>query len=135
MALVLTGLFVVGPLAGIFPFQQYLDVGEDLKASWEASSGTPPWGHAEESTLARFCQRMEDLERSDNQRLVAIDCAADARGGRGADSGHGDRGALPTAAGYDVDPDATFRDEASRLGTDPEGLIEAMNGKGGGVES
>jgi len=206
VALVLTGLFVVGPLAGIFPFKQYLDAGQSLKASWEARSGSPPWGHAEESTLARFCQRMEDLERSDNQRLIAIDCdaavealrdqgltvesteqrlvdIAEANGTtpdalasiitgvartltpeeaavriqatgtearfRRPSSGLGrltlasyahEYGydleklqATLAGAGYVLDPQASFRDEATRLGTDPDGLIEALNGKGAGA--
>jgi len=34
-------------------------------------------------------------------------------------------------AGYALDPEATLRDEASRLGLDPEGLIDVLNGKGG----
>jgi hypothetical protein len=211
VALVLTGLFVVGPLAGFFPFRQYLDAGEKLKSSWEAESGSPPWGHAEESTLARFCQRMEDLERSENQRLIAIDCdaAVQALRDRGlavestnqrivdiaeangttpqdisaivlgvarpmtpeeaaariqaaAATGTEARFKRPAsrlgqltlasyaeqygydlaeiqsilaAAGYQVDPEARLRDEAARLGTDPEGIFEVLNGKGGSAES
>jgi len=42
-AVVLTALFVVGPLSGIFPFRQVLDAGVDVKDYWEASSGAPPW--------------------------------------------------------------------------------------------
>ncbi len=210
VALALTALFVVGPLADITPFRQYLDAGESLKSAWEAESGSPPWGHAEESTLARFCQRMEDLERSDNQRLIAIDCdaAVQALRDRGlavqgtdqrivdiaeangttpqdisaivlgvarpltpeeaaariqaaAETGTEARFKRPlsrlgqltlasyaeqygydlaeiqsilAAAGYQVDPDARLRDEAARLGTDPEGIFEVLNGKAGGAE-
>ena len=36
-----------------------------------------------------------------------------------------------TEAGYTLNPEATLRDEATRLGTDPEGLIEVLNGRGG----
>jgi len=211
VALALTALFVVGPLADVAPFRQYLDAGESLKSAWEAESGSPPWGHAEESTLARFCQRMEDLERSDNQNLVAVDCdaavqalrekgwtaesvdqrivdIAEANGVTPQDvsaivmgvarpltpeeaaariqaavaTGTEARFKRPSsrlgqltlasyaeqygynlaeiqsilrAAGYEMDPEAKLRDEAARLGTDPEGIFEALNGKGGGAES
>ena len=202
VALALTGLFVAGPLAGIFPFEQYLEVGENLKASWEVESGSPPWGHAEESTLARFCLRMEDTERAQRGRNVAIDCdaalealraqgftvesvdqrlvdiaqangtpaqavsdiilsvarpltssEAPARGyaattwvrfqrpttglGRLTLASYaeqygydlGELRAILAAAGYDVDPDARLRDEAARLGTDPLGIFETLNGE------
>jgi len=211
VALALTGLFVVGPLAGVFPFRQYLDAGEQLKASWEVESGSPPWGHAEESTLARYCQRMEDLERSDNQRLIAIDCdaavealraqgltvesteqrivdiaeangttpqavstivlgvarpltpeeaaariqAATATGTEARFKRPASRlgqltlasyaeqygydlaeiQSILTTAGYELDPEARLRDEANRLGTDPEGIFEVLNGQRAGAES
>jgi hypothetical protein len=38
------------------------------------------------------------------------------------------------AAGYELDPEARLRDEAARLGTDPEGIFEALNGQGGAAE-
>jgi len=210
VALALTSLFVAGPLADVAPFRQYLNAGESLKSAWEAESGSPPWGHAEESTLARFCQRMEDLERSDNQRLIALDCdaavqalrdqglavesteqrivdiaeangttpqavstivmgvaqpmtpeEAAARIQAAAATGTEARFKRPSsrlgqltlasyaeqygydlaeirsilaAAGYELDPEARLRDEASRLGTDPEGIFEVLNGTGGGAE-
>jgi hypothetical protein len=67
-------LFLLGPLVGFPPFKQFLDAGEDVKAYWESVSGSPPWGHAEENPLSRFCRGMEDFERIENQRLVSIDC-------------------------------------------------------------
>jgi hypothetical protein len=207
VALALTGLFVVGPLAGIFPFRQYLDFGENLKASWEAESGAPPWGRAEESTLARFCQRMEDLRRVGGQGLVAIDCdaAVEALRANGLtvegtfqrlvdiaeanaktpeavsaivmsvareltpeeagvhlqSASSGQRFQRPStgigrmtlasyaqqygydleelqsilsAAGCALDPQARLRDEAARLGTDPLGIFEILNGQGGGAD-
>jgi hypothetical protein len=36
-------------------------------------------------------------------------------------------------AGYALDPEATLREEATRVGTDPEGLIEILNGEGVGA--
>lgn len=74
IALALGGLFFVGTLAGLFPFQQFLGIGEAVKDYWEATNGSPPWGHAELSPLDRFCRGMEDFERLENQRLVTIDC-------------------------------------------------------------
>ena len=74
LAIALCGAFFVGTLAGVFPFQQFLAVGDVVKDYWERSSGSPPWGHAELSSLDRFCRGMEDFERLENQRLVAIDC-------------------------------------------------------------
>jgi hypothetical protein len=74
VALVLSGLFIVGPLVGLFPFQQFLNIGEGIKDYWEATRGSPPWGHAELSPLGRFCRRMEDFVRLEDQRPVTIDC-------------------------------------------------------------
>jgi hypothetical protein len=34
------------------------------------------------------------------------------------------------SAGLSVNPDATLREEATRLGTDPEGLISVLNAGG-----
>ncbi len=72
-ALVICLLFIIGTLTGLFPFQQFLNVGEDIKDYWERAEGSPPWGHAELSQLDRFCRGMEDFERLENQRIVKID--------------------------------------------------------------
>lgn len=76
VAMALTVLFLVGPLIGLFPFQQFLDAGEEIKGYWESVNGSPPWGHAEENSLRRFCRGMEDFERVENRRSVTIDCDA-----------------------------------------------------------
>ncbi len=73
-AMALALLFLLGPLTGLPPFKQFLDAGEKVKAHWENKSGSPPWGHAEENTLQRFCRGMEDFERLEHGRLVTIDC-------------------------------------------------------------
>jgi len=211
LAMLLTAAFLVGPLAGLFPFRQYLDAGADVKAYWESNSGSPPWGHAEENSLQRFCRGMEDFERLENGRLVIIDCDAalealrsaglqvvglsqrlvdmaeannttpravaeivmgvarpatpeEVAAGLSALFSSGDSLAADSALyrkpysglgrmslreygqeyGYDVDtmvgilesaglsvnPDATLREEATRLGTDPEGLISVLNAGG-----
>ncbi|MGW8265085.1 MAG: DUF4405 domain-containing protein [Longimicrobiales bacterium] len=194
-------LFLIGPLAGLPPFEQFLDAGIEVKDYWEATSGSPPWGHAEENSLQRFCRGMEDFERLESQRLVSIDCqealqalraeglAVEGLGQRLVDiadangttpqaiaavvmevarpltpqeaatalipvveevryqrpySGLGrltlkeyaveygydleEIRAILSVAGFTVDPDARLREEALRLGTDPEGLIEVLNG-------
>lgn len=201
VALAVALVFLVGPLTGLPPFEQFLDAGIEVKEYWEATSGSPPWGHAEENSLQRFCRGMEDFERLESQRLVSIDCeealqalrtkglAVEGMNQRLADiasangmtpqaiaavvmevarpltpqeaasalvpavqearyqrpySGLGrltlgeyanqygyDLGEIRvtlSAAGLDVDPDVRLREEATRLGTDPEGLIEVLNG-------
>jgi hypothetical protein len=198
IALALSGLFFVGTLAGLFPFQQFLGLGEAVKDHWEATSGSPPWGHAELSPLDRFCRGMEDFERLEHERLVTIDCAEAMAALRDAgievedesqqliDIAHANSTtpqalaqivlsvAKPRSAGteqvptgeptgpfakpysglgrlslrqyaeryeadlelalsilrergVDIDPDARLRDEATRFGTDPEGIIAWLN--------
>jgi len=73
LALLLGGLFFAGPLAGWFPFRQFLDAGDAVKDYWETTSGSPPWGRAELSPLARFFRGMEDAERLQHRRPVTID--------------------------------------------------------------
>jgi hypothetical protein len=200
IALALAGFFLVGPLTGSPPFRQFLDAGADVKTFWEKVSGAPPWGHAEENSLQRFCRGMEDYERLENQRLVAVDCEeavarlrAEGFSVEGLDQRLVDiaatNGTTPQtvaavlmavarpvtpeeaaaallappemvrfqrpysglgrmtlreyadayghdlaeiqrmfrAAGLEVEPDARLREEATRLGSDPEGLIEILN--------
>jgi hypothetical protein len=70
----LTLLFLVGPLTGLPPFKQFLDVGVQIKDYWEEAEGNPPWGHAEESTLETFCRRAVDFQRWDEEGPMLIDC-------------------------------------------------------------
>lgn len=197
-ALALCVLFLVGTLAGIFPFQQLLRASDEIKDYWEARSGSPPWGHAELSPLGRFCRGMEDFERLERQRLITIDCAEAIAALSGAGIQVEDesqqlleiaransttpqaiarivlsvaRPRSPGAGGTDrheqvvpfpvpysglgrltlreyaerygadldlalsilrergvqFDPDARLRDEAERLGTDPEGIVLWLN--------
>jgi hypothetical protein len=206
-ALGLTLVFLLGPLLDLPPFSLYLDAGEEVKAYWEASSGSPPWGHAEENSLQRFCRGMEDYERLENQRMVVLHCnlalealrsagmeveglsqrlleiaevngttpqalaqiivsvarpmtpdemaARQPRGGAAGEeavqetyhqpcSGLGrmtmaeyaqEYGydleeilAILRRAGLELDSETRLREEATRLGTDPEGLIRILNG-------
>jgi len=66
-------VFFVGTLSGWFPFAQFLGLGEDVKVLWEKKVGSPPWGHAEESTLKRFSRGMEDYVRLETNKSVSID--------------------------------------------------------------
>jgi len=58
IALVLNVLFVAGTLMGIQPFQSVLDINEGIKTYWEEQYGSPPYGHAEESSLQSFSRRI-----------------------------------------------------------------------------
>ncbi len=40
------------------PFQGVLDINDDIKAYWQKQYGSPPYGHAEESSLQSFSQRI-----------------------------------------------------------------------------
>jgi hypothetical protein len=197
-SLVVCLLFFVGTLTGLFPFQQFLHMGEDIKDYWEHVKGSPPWGHAEISRLDRFCRGMEDFERLENQRLVTIDpdeavmalrtagidvksvseqlidisernattpqalaeiilkAAKPIQQKTGEVSGKDQSSPFPLPYsglgrmtlrqyaekyeadlekalsilrenGMDIDPDKKLRDESSRLGTDPEGIITILN--------
>ena len=198
VALILGVLFFGGTLAGLFPFHQFLAAEADIKDYWERTEGSPPWGHAELSTLERFCRGMEDFERLEHQRLVTIDCdavlvafreagieadgvaekmidIADANGttpqalaeivlsvARPLERQDGETTASELSVSFiqpysglgrmtmreyaerydadldqilsilngrdiDLDPDVRLREEASRLGIDPEGIIEVLN--------
>jgi hypothetical protein len=43
-----------------------------VKAVWERRDGSPPWGHAEENSLARFARGLEQWERVEHQRRVSL---------------------------------------------------------------
>jgi hypothetical protein len=197
-------LFFVGPLTRIPPFGQLLDAGEAVKAYWERTHGSPPWGHAEESTLERFCSRIGGFQRSAEGGALMVDCqeamaalvaagitieapsqriidiarangvtpqavadvvlsvaepaepGSEARGGQGSGAGRVEGGRFPHpgsgmgritlreySARFDLDlneiltileqrgmeigPDERLRDAATRLGTDPVGILEALN--------
>lgn len=53
-ALLLNLVFVVGTLYTVQPMKGLLDLNAQIKAYWERSYGSPPFGHAEESTLSAF---------------------------------------------------------------------------------
>lgn len=65
IALAVNILFVVGTLMGMQPFKVVLDINENIKEYWEEQYGSPPYGHAEESSLKSFSQRIGiDIENA-----------------------------------------------------------------------
>lgn len=52
IALALNALFVGGTLAHVAPMQNIIDLNTRIKNYWEREKGAPPFGHAEESTVA-----------------------------------------------------------------------------------
>ncbi|MFT7003174.1 MAG: biotin operon repressor [Sulfurimonas sp.] len=58
IALTLNILFVGGPLMNVQPFQSILDINNNIKNYWEREYGSPPYGHAEESSLKSFSKRL-----------------------------------------------------------------------------
>ncbi len=65
IALVLNILFVGGTLMEIQPFKSVLDINEGIKDYWEKEYGSPPYGHAEESSLKSFSKRIGiDIEKA-----------------------------------------------------------------------
>ena len=72
LALGLCLLFALGTLAGWPPWGTYLGLGESIKDFWERRDGSPPWGHAEENSLARFARGLSDWERVEHERQVTL---------------------------------------------------------------
>jgi hypothetical protein len=65
VALVISMVFIIGTLGEITPFSSFLNLGEDIKNSWEKDYGAPPYSHAELSSLKSFTSKMGfDLEKS-----------------------------------------------------------------------
>jgi hypothetical protein len=62
---VLTTLFTVGALLGWPPFRWVMDLNTYAKDQGSRTYGEPPYGHAEQSTLQAFTQKMGmDLEKA-----------------------------------------------------------------------
>ena len=65
IASILTIIFLFGTIYEISPFSNFLNFGDDIKNSWEKSSGTAPYSHAELSSLNSFTKKMSfDLTAS-----------------------------------------------------------------------
>lgn len=65
IAFVLNALFVAGALLEFQPFKTVLDFNEGIKTYWEKQYGSPPFGHAEESSFKAFSQQIGiDIEKA-----------------------------------------------------------------------
>jgi len=58
IATVLVAVFVVGTALSLPPFAQVMDAGEAAKTWWEEREGSPPYGHAELSSLATVAGKL-----------------------------------------------------------------------------
>jgi len=58
IALGINTFFVLGTLVGLQPFQSLLDMNEGIKSYWEKEYGSPPYSHAEESSLQVFSKKI-----------------------------------------------------------------------------
>ena len=56
IAFAINVFFVAGTLMGIQPLRSVLDLNEYIKTKWEERYGSPPYGHAEESSLKALVQ-------------------------------------------------------------------------------
>ena len=54
----LNTVFILGTLFMIQPFKAFLDLQESIKDGWTKEYGEPPYGHAEETKLKIFCDKM-----------------------------------------------------------------------------
>ncbi len=65
IAVLLNALFVAGALLEFQPFKTVLDFNEGIKTYWEKQYGSPPFGHAEESSFKAFSQQIGiDIEKA-----------------------------------------------------------------------
>jgi hypothetical protein len=113
ISLLISVFFLVGTLAGWFPFHQFLNGGEAIKLYWADAKGVPPWGHAEQNNIKRFVRGLEVYEAVENQRLVTInedDALSELR-----------------SAGIEVEgKDSVLLDIAEANGTTPQALMDIM---------
>ena len=72
-AFLITAIFVVGTLALKPPFSSFLDFGSDMKESWQKEYGTPPYSHAELSSLENFCKKSPTLTMAIIGCTISID--------------------------------------------------------------
>ncbi len=67
IALLINFTFLIGTILNLQPFQGFLNFEENIKAHWARIYGEPPYGHAEETRLDIFCNRMGiPLEKAKN---------------------------------------------------------------------
>jgi len=72
IAVALTGVTIVGTYFAVPPFSWVLDLNSYIKTQGSKEYGTPPYGHAELSSLKTLCSRMgHDLSESLNRLKAA----------------------------------------------------------------
>ena len=76
VALGLSLFFVVGTLAKWPPLSAFLRMGEVIKYDWEKNLGAPPWGHAEDNSLQRFCRSLQGWELVETGQNKIFDAKA-----------------------------------------------------------
>jgi hypothetical protein len=65
LALGFTLVFAFGTLYEVAPFKSFLDFEESVKESWVTDKTTPPYGHAEASSLKSLCKKTYiDLDKA-----------------------------------------------------------------------
>lgn len=65
LSMLLTAVFTAGPLLGWPPFRWVMDLNTYAKDQGSRTYGEPPYGHAEQSSLQAFAQKMGmDLEKA-----------------------------------------------------------------------
>lgn len=62
-------IFVLGTLYMAQPFKGFLDMQSAIKNHWTQKYGEPPYGHAEETKLKRFCSKM-DIDYEDAVQVL-----------------------------------------------------------------
>lgn len=60
-------LFLFGTLYYWVPFEQFLDLQDDIKSSWEKKESKAPYGHAELSSISEFAEKTN----TDAQKIVS----------------------------------------------------------------
>lgn len=65
LALGFTLVFLFGTLYEVTPFKTFLDFEDSVKKSWVTDETTPPYGHAEASSLKSLCRKTYiDLDKA-----------------------------------------------------------------------
>jgi hypothetical protein len=65
LAIGFTLVFVFGTLYEVAPFKTFLDFEDSVKQSWVTDETTPPYGHAEASSLKSLCRKTYiDLDKA-----------------------------------------------------------------------
>jgi len=69
VAVLLTAVFLMGALYEFSPFSNFLNFGSEVKESWEKEYGTPPYSHAELSSLDEFLRKL-DYDRVQSETIL-----------------------------------------------------------------